>query len=227
MKAKPAATRPPRDPPDAPAEASDDAPDDAADDTRARRRTAAMLRVQAAALTAFEARGYERVSIDEIARAADVGPATVYRHFGTKERIVLWDEYDPALLGELDRALAERERDVASATLLALGRALAQHYARDKDRIFRRARLVRATPLLQQAVAADLQALRGAIAALLGQRRRAKDALAARVLAGALVAAIEAGIDTWLDEDGRLPLERCLRMAFARLQPLAGGATGG
>ena len=57
--------------------------------------------MQQVALDLFEQRGFAAVGVEEIARAAGVGPATVYRHFGSKERIVLWDDYDPLLLAFL------------------------------------------------------------------------------------------------------------------------------
>ena len=180
-----------------------------------------MKRVQAVALDAFEAKGFDKVSIEDIARAADVGPATVYRYFGTKEGIVLWDEYDPALLDALRVALGERERDVAAATLDALSRTLTTIYAEDGARILRRTSLVRKTPQLSAMTAAGLKDMRAAFALVLRETRRAKDELEARVFAGVLVSVIEVGLDHWLDEGGRLPLERCFRMTFTRLGRLS------
>lgn len=179
-----------------------------------------MARVQAVALDLFEARGFAGVSIEEIARAAEVGPATIYRNFGEKERIVLWDDYDPLLLAALAREL--EARPVLEAVPRALASSLARVYRDDRARILRRARLIRGTPALQTAVAADMQALRAALAAVLRASGRARDELAARVFAGAVAAAMEAGIERWLDGEGREPLVRCFTRAFARLGELAG-----
>ena len=77
-------------------------------DGRAERRLDAMRRVQAAALDLFEQRGYEQVTVEDIAAAAEVGPATVYRNFGGKERIVLWDEYDPMIFDAIAARLSEQ-----------------------------------------------------------------------------------------------------------------------
>ena len=115
---------------------------------------------------------------------------------------MLWDEYDPALLDALGAALAERERDVAAATLDALSRTLAAIYTEDGARILRRTSLVRKTPQLAAMTAAGLKEMRDAFATILRETRRAKDELEARVFAGALVAVIEAGLDHWLDEGG-------------------------
>jgi AcrR family transcriptional regulator len=175
-----------------------------------------MRRVQAAALDLFDARGFDAVAIEEIARAADVGPATIYRNFGTKERIVSWDEYDPMLLDALAGELARHPP--LEAMERALGASLEQVYERDRARILRRARLVRGTPALLRAAEGDLRELRAALAQLFAPYCR--DALEARVLAGAVTAALEAGIDHWLDGRGRAPLSRSFSLAFTRLREL-------
>ncbi len=136
-----------------------------------------MARVQAVALDLFEQRGFDGVPIEEIARAAEVGPATIYRNFGDKERIVLWDEYDPMLLEALAREL--ELHPVLEAVPRALATSLARVYRDDRERILRRARLMRSTPALQLKGAADIQALRTAVAAVLlasGRARRARGA---------------------------------------------------
>lgn len=190
-----------------------------AGDGRARRRLTAMARVQAAALDLFERHGFAGVSIEQIAAAAEVGAATIYRHFGTKERIVLWDEYDPLLLAALTRELAERP--VLEAAPRALASGLAGVYREDRVRILRRARLIRASPALEQAAAADQRALQAALAGVLRSTGHARDDLAAAVFAGAITAALIAGVDRWLDRDGREPLARSLAAAFDRLRRLA------
>jgi AcrR family transcriptional regulator len=175
-----------------------------------------MRRVQAAALDLFETRGFDAVAIEEIARAADLGPATIYRNFGTKERIVSWDEYDPMLLDALARELARHPP--LEAMERALVASLARVFERDRARILRRARLVRATPALRRAAENDLRDLRTALAQCFAPHTR--DALEAQVLAGAVAAALEAGIDHWLDGKGRAPLSRSFALAFARLRGL-------
>ncbi|MBK8240187.1 MAG: TetR family transcriptional regulator [Deltaproteobacteria bacterium] len=187
-------------------------------DGRTRRRLVAMRRVQAVALELFERDGWDAVSIEAIAAAAEVGPATIYRNFGSKERVVLWDEYDPMLLAVLTQEL--ETHGVIDAMQRALQRALAEVYASDRDRILRRARLMRATPALLQVTAGDLRVLRGALAELLRSSKHARDELEAAVFAGALVTALEAAVDHWLDGDGEIPLNRCLHRAFTRLRRL-------
>lgn len=71
---------------------------------RERSRRAAMRETQRAGLRLFRERGFDRVTVEKIAAAQGMAASTVFRHFGTKEAIVLWDEHDAAL----DDALAER-----------------------------------------------------------------------------------------------------------------------
>ena len=56
---------------------------------RDRKRLATRDAIRAAALELFVDRGFVAVSIEEVADAADVGASTVYRHFPTKEDLVL------------------------------------------------------------------------------------------------------------------------------------------
>jgi AcrR family transcriptional regulator len=182
-----------------------------------------MRRVQAAALELFGSRGFDAVSIDEIAAASDVGPATIYRNFGTKERLVLWDEYDPLLLALLQREL-EGGFDVVEAARRALSAALSKVYQRDRVRIRQRALLIRITPALQQAAAADLRPMRLAIAEVL--LRKARDRLEAEVWGAAIVGALEVALDRWLDKAEDEALARSIDLAFRRLRRVGSGAVG-
>ncbi len=55
---------------------------------RARNRLNAMMAVQDAAYELFAERGFDAVTVNQIAERSGVAPATVYRHFGTKDHIV-------------------------------------------------------------------------------------------------------------------------------------------
>jgi AcrR family transcriptional regulator len=56
---------------------------------RERKKRDTRERILMAGLDAFTARGFENCTIDEIARAADVGKGTVYNYFRTKEDLVV------------------------------------------------------------------------------------------------------------------------------------------
>jgi AcrR family transcriptional regulator len=183
-------------------------------DGRARRRLEAMRRIQAVALDLFEARGFGAVTIEQIAIAAQVGPATVYRSFGTKERIVLWDDYDPGLFAQIAQRLP---RPPVQAVLDGLIAALGPIYARDRHRLLRRSRLALSIPEVMAVGAADLQALRRGLAELFIEHKAARAGLEADVLAAAMVGTLEVAIARWVREHGRTSLSVVLRRAFACL----------
>lgn len=58
-------------------------------------RTRALL--QATALRLFRERGYDETTVAQIAAAAGVSHMTFFRHFPTKESVVLDDPYDPVI----------------------------------------------------------------------------------------------------------------------------------
>src|SRR3954462_4904425 len=58
----------------------------------------------------FSERGFERVSVAEIARVADVSEKTVFNYFATKEDLVYWrlESFEEELLGTIrDRPAGE------------------------------------------------------------------------------------------------------------------------
>jgi AcrR family transcriptional regulator len=71
---------------------------------RERRRARAIREIQERALDLFDERGFHAVTIEEIAAAAEVSPSSVYRYFGTKEGLLVADEFDnmsPDAIGDL------------------------------------------------------------------------------------------------------------------------------
>jgi len=203
---------------------SNDAADAPPSDVRGRRRLSLMRRAQTVALDLFEQRGFEGVRIEEIAALCDVSPPTIYRHFGTKEQLVFWDEYDPFVFG----VLAER---LGSLPLLDALRAailvpLDRIYASDAKRILRRVRLVQKEPALRAARASNLQAFRSALASAFLAAGACRDDLAADVLAGAFAVALEAAIEHWAASSGAIPLRRFVQRALRELGSFGQQANG-
>lgn len=179
-----------------------------------------MRRIQAAALDLFEADGYDATSVEAIATYAQVGPATVYRAFGSKEAIALWDDSDPRLLEAFAAQL--HAHGPADALLAAATESLAEAYDTDRARRLRRATIIRAIPAIERAAFASVAQLRAALAAtLLAHRpKRVRDTLEAAVFAGALASTLQVALDHWREDDGKTSLTRCLKLAFARLPKL-------
>lgn len=88
-----------------------------------RRKVEAMSRIQRVALDLFDEHGYRDVTVERVAGAAGVSPSSIYRYFGTKEMLVLYDEADPQILEVL--RTAGGGATATPAELLAVARSLA------------------------------------------------------------------------------------------------------
>lgn len=160
-----------------------------------------------------ETHGWDAVTVDQIAARAKTGVASVYRNFGTKERVVLWDDYDPMLLEAIGERLATA-RPLA-AVQGALVATLDRVYRDDRERILRRSRLVFSVPALLLASQADQRALSVALASMF--EAAIPDVLTREIAAAAVVATLEVAIRRWTEQDGRRPMRAVLAQAFEAL----------
>lgn len=87
---------------------------------RARKKASAMRRIQEVAVEQFEEHGFAAVTIEQIAEHAEVSPSSVYRYFGTKERLVLHDEYDDLVFAVAERLFADHDPWTALGTAIGL-----------------------------------------------------------------------------------------------------------
>jgi AcrR family transcriptional regulator len=85
-------------------------------DRRARKRLATRQTISDVATRLFFERGFDQVTVDEIADAADVGRMTVFNHFPRKEDMF----FDLDQAGRDDILLALRQRDPDMAPIEAL-----------------------------------------------------------------------------------------------------------
>lgn len=170
-----------------------------------------MRRVQDHAVALFERRGFAAVRVEEIARAAKVGVASIYRNFGTKENLVLWDEYDPLLVAELKVEL--QRCPPLEALRHSVGRALARIYDTDKWRILRRADLVTKNPALSAASQTNVESLRLMLEKAL--RRAVRDAFEREVLCAVFTATLVVAIERWRKARGKVELGELLERALS------------
>ncbi len=185
---------------------------------RERNRLNAKRTVQRLALDMFRERGYDQVTVGEIAAAAGMAASTIYRHFTTKEAIVLWDEHDQAIDEALERRLGDQPP--LQAMRDAFVETIGGRY--DEDLQFQLGRI--------QYIYATEQVHGAAIEADIRYREELTDGLrhflskanrdAAPILAGAALLAVDIAIERWQDGNATRPLSKHIAEAFDTLDSL-------
>jgi len=186
---------------------------------RHRRRTEALL--EEAALQLFEERGFDLVTVDDVAAAADVSRRTFFRYFATKEDVVLADQ--PRRLEELRHALAGRPPEEPALTALRQALlSLAGGHEQDRELLLRRAKLMRATPSLQVRWMAAQRNWEQAVTEMVADRLGVDPLVDLRpgVIAASTLASLRIAISSWVTGGGRGDL---LAMVDQALDLLDGG----
>jgi AcrR family transcriptional regulator len=183
---------------------------------RARKRLAAMRHIQATAFELFEREGFDGVTIEQIARTAEVSPSSVYRYFGTKEQLVLWDEYDPAAFGLFAEELqGHPPLDAMRRAVAAVGESF---LGPDRERVERMVDLAYEEPSVHAAMGQQLAEAAQAIAAMIGARYdRDPHDLEVQVVASTLVGAIEVSFRNWHRCGFERPIVELMDEAFELL----------
>ncbi|RRR99837.1 TetR family transcriptional regulator [Glycomyces terrestris] len=152
-----------------------------------------MHRIQEAALDLFEEQGFDAVAIEAVAAAAEVSPRTVYRYFGTKEMLVIWDEADEFPVSPLAAEFA-----VADPIGMLRGTFRAAFAAMDEAQlrlIRRRVALIYRTPAIEAAYLLHSYEKSRAIAAAVGPA--SGDAFGTEVFVHAFVGAVVGAMRHW------------------------------
>ena len=120
----------------------------------------------------FTERGFERVSVAEIARVADVSEKTVFNYFPTKEDLVYWrlESFEDELLATI------RDRSVGESVLAAFGRfvrqprgMLGQFDPETRERLAALTRMIVASPALLAREQQIFEGYTASLAALIGE----------------------------------------------------------
>jgi AcrR family transcriptional regulator len=156
---------------------------------RKKARTRATIRDEAIRL--FREQGYAATTVEQIAAAAEVSPATFFRYFPTKEDVVLQDDVDIITLDALEAqppglGPVAAFRAAAAATFAALSEA-------DLERFRETTRLTLAVPEVRARAVDELARTMDVIASAIAVRagREPGDA-AVRNVAGAIIGVIMA-----------------------------------
>lgn len=185
---------------------------------RDRKRLSAMKRVQREAVARFTRDGFAAVTIEQIASVADVSPVSVYRWFGTKEALVIWDEFDPPILDAVRTRLSQGHPPLAAVrgAFVAL---LDEVYDAERDLALARTQLIFREPALLAAATANVRSLRAALTPLFAVHG-GLPAATARTAATVATALLESAIDAWQHADGQRPLAQLIGETFGALERL-------
>ena len=164
---------------------------------RERKKERVRSSIQRAALRLFLKNGFEQTTVEQIAEAADVSPATFYRYFATKEDSVVTDDYDPLFIQLLiDRPADEPLIDSIRAVLMGV---MAEYVERDRDLLIARNTLANQTPALKAAQWEEYERSLELFSALIARHvRRTSDDLDVRIAVGALSGALQQAFTAWL-----------------------------
>ena len=177
------------------------------------RATATRDRLQRHALRLFDERGFDAVTVEEIASAAGVSHMTFFRHFPTKESVVLDDPYDPVIA----HGVAVQPADLAplDRTRLGLMEALT-HGGEDDESVRRRLRLAADHPRLRGRIwENNVRTERAIVDALVGS---GSDPFDARVAAGAVMGALTAALLAWAELDDDRSFRHCIERALDQVR---------
>jgi AcrR family transcriptional regulator len=154
-------------------------------------------RLQETALGLFEEQGYDNVTVDQIAAAAGVSHMTFFRHFPTKESVVVSDPYDPLIAEAVtvqpqDLPALERVRKGLLEVSSAMGDSVD---SATRSRI----RIGVSHPKLRAAIWENTRVTEDLLASVLVGEGASE--FEARVVVGACLGAVMAALVDWAEDD--------------------------
>lgn len=180
--------------------AAPDAGDHPRPGLRERRKALTAAELEAAAYRLFGERGFDNVTVDDIAAEADVSRRTFFRYFASKEDVLLADHF--VQLARLREAMASRPDDEPIVTALRNSvLSLTSDFEERKEKVVIRARLMRDTPSLQARSLVHQQLWENAMQEMVADRLGVdpvKD-LRPGVVAAAALAAMRVAFTIWLN----------------------------
>ena len=186
---------------------------------RERKKQQTRAAIQREGLRLIAERGYDATTCEQIAAAAEVSTATLFRYFPTKEDIVLQDGYDPVI------AAAVVARPAQEAPLVAVRRgfddALADVLRGDLEPVRQRTALILSVPALRARAREQDASLVSHLRVALQARGGAADG-DFQVAASCCAAAVTVAVERWATQGG--DLAALVDEAFAELGDLVAGS---
>lgn len=165
---------------------------------RERKKARTRAAIQHEALRLFGEKGYDRTTMEEIAEAADVSASTLFRHFASKEALVLTDEYDPLIID------ACRSQPAELGAVEAIRRGIRDVFERVSEEALAdirvRAELAVSVPDLRGAMLDQLaQAVRDVTTIVAERAGRTSDDFAVATLAGGIMGVMLSAELYWVE----------------------------
>jgi AcrR family transcriptional regulator len=176
----------------------------AGDGLRERHRLRTEAALEHAALRLFAERGFDVVTVDDIAARADVSRRTFFRYFASKEDVLLSDH--PRRLAQLRRALAGRPEDEPALTALRHAiLSMTGGYEEERQRLLDRATIMEHTPSLHARSLAHQRLWEEAVAGMVAERMGDDPTVDLRpgVVAASTLASLRVAVAAWLARDGQ------------------------
>ncbi len=164
-------------------------------------------------MSLFTEQGYDATTVEQIARAAGVSHMTFFRHFPTKDAVVLDDGFDPAIAASV--AATPRASSPVARVCAGLRASLARVDLPEEEQVRRRVRIAAQHPTLRMGMHANTEATREAVVGVLCDD--GVDELAARVAAAAALAALTVALQEWCVSDDA-PMDLSLTAALDVLE---------
>jgi AcrR family transcriptional regulator len=177
-------------------------------------------RLAKAALELYSERGFERTTVEEIAKRAGLTERTFFRHFADKREVLFWgaSALEEQLLRAVDAAPASFPAIDAVGSALE---AIAVDFQGRRDYARQRQTIITANADLQERERIKLASLASALAD--GLRRRGVAGSTA-ILAGELgVAVFRVAFERWIDEANQQDFSAIIRASLAELKTVTAG----
>lgn len=171
-------------------------------------RTRALLQV--AALRLFSEQGYDATTVEQIAQEAGVSHMTFFRHFPTKDAVVLDDGFDPAIAAAV--AVAPTDLPPVTRVCAGLRSALSHVDLPGQEEVRLRVRIAAEHPALRAGTYAATEATQEAITEVLVADGVGR--FEARVASAAALAALTVALLEWCLSDHHDPMSSRLGAAL-------------
>ncbi len=161
----------------------------------------------------FETQGFEETTVTQIAAKAEVTEMTFFRHFPSKDLVVLTDPYDPAIADSV--AAQPTDAPALKRTVRGIRCALGELPEPESELVQRRVRIIAGSASLRAKSAKTHTATETRISEQL--IADGADVLVARTVAAAVLAALTAAIFEWA-RDERWTLRTAIEGALNALE---------